>query len=152
MCLLLLFIQIEEYLNAFFFVPQPLSLSFFTMLSLNCRVVQFGRDLVQALCSKQSQLWDHSFLLYVVIKNPHKQQHSWYTFSSWTQSSHIYKCEKWIFLLVEMLLKIVFWYHLARGFGLKSRGISWQKTIRINCIVSLQYCIKSELRRDWGEF
>lgn len=133
------------------------------MVSLNCRTVWFGRDVrsssTPASCSQQGQLWDHSFLLYLGIKKPHQHQHSWYTLSSWNRSSDIYICEKWIFFLVEVVLKIIFWYHLAQlhGFGLKSRCISWQTTIRINCIVSnsvsLQYYIKSwaqkRLQEKW---
>lgn len=93
----------------------------------------------------------HSLLLYVVIKNPHQQQHSWYMWSSWKQSSDIYICEKWLFLLVEVLQKIIFLYHLAQlhGHGLKSRCISWQTTIRINCMVSNS--VSAQYRVKWAQ-
>lgn len=62
LCLLLMFIHIHEYHNTFsFFLPQPLTWDFLTTFSLNCRTLQFGRDVrrssTPASRSKQGQLW-----------------------------------------------------------------------------------------------
>lgn len=39
-------------------------------VSLPCFVEQLSLEGLSASCSKQDQLWDHSFLPYIVIKNP----------------------------------------------------------------------------------